>query len=397
MIYVVKGWDADMSLKSLILPQLVAYKTSERRYLAKRKRFEHRRQKAGAPHLVEFFHDVSDPYSQLLATVLAEFQARYDVTIKVWHISPPTDAFVPERQKLADYAILDATRLAAKADIDFQVKKIPSAVFQQSTSSENLNADARLARLGHYLGGTLYYGGEWYWGLDRLHYLEDRLTELGVARQEGLAPIFLPPAVAETSGGVKRPNKPVIDFFLSFRSPYTAIVADRVAALADAYDADLRLRFVLPMVMRNLPLPKAKREYILPDTAREARRIGVPFGKICDPVGRPVERGYSLLPWAIEQGRGMDYVRVFLNNVWAKGVDANSNSGMRRIVEGAGLDWRVARQILGNDDWRDEAEANRLEMMSLGVWGVPSFKIGETVTWGQDRLWLIEDELKKTG
>ena len=68
---------------------------------------------------------------------------------------------------------------------------------------------------------------------------------------------------------------------------------------------------------------------------------------------------------------------------------------MRRIVEAAGLDWQSARKILGNDDWREEAEANRLEMMSLGVWGVPSFKIGDVVTWGQDRLWVIENELKK--
>lgn len=120
-----------------------------------------------------------------------------------------------------------------------------------------------------------------------------------------------------------------------------------------------------------------------------------PFGKICDPVGRPVERGYSLLPWAIEQGRGLDFVRVFLQSVWAEGVDANSKSGMRRIVEAAGLDWQSARKILGNDDWRAEAEANRLEMMSLGVWGVPSFKIGDVVTWGQDRLWVVENELKK--
>ena len=384
-----------MSLKSLIVPPLAAYKVSEGKYLAKRKRFERQRQKAGKPHLIEFFHDVSDPYSQLLANVLPEFQARYDVTLKVWHISPPVDDFVPERQKLADYAFTDANRLAAQAGIDFQVKKITHVALQEKTSPENLDADTRLANLGHYMGGMLFYGGEWYWGLDRLHYLEDRLTELGLAQKEPAGPIFLPPQIAVSITGTKQPNKPVIDFFLSFRSPYTAIVADRVAELADEYNADLRLRFVLPMVMRNMSLPKAKLEYILSDAAREARRIKAPFGKICDPVGRPVERGYSLLPWAIEQGRGLDFLRVFLRSVWAEGVDANSKGGMRRIVEAAGLDWQTARKIVGNDDWREEAEANRLEMMSLGVWGVPSFKIGDVVTWGQDRLWVIENELKK--
>ncbi|MGC6522724.1 MAG: DsbA family protein [Candidatus Micropelagos thuwalensis] len=384
-----------MSLKSLILARLVAYKVSEKRYFAKRVGFERRRQKAGEPHLVEFFHDASDPYSQLLAKILPEFQARYDVKIKVWHISPPVDEFVPERQKLADYALIDSYRLAAQAGIDFQAKRITHAASQKITSSENLDADKRLSSLGHYMGGMLYYGGEWYWGLDRLHYLEDRLSALGLAIKEHAAPIFLPPQISISTDVVALPNKPVIDFFLSFRSPYTAIVADRVAALANAYNADLRLRFVLPMVMRNLPVPRAKGEYILSDTAREARRLKVPFGRICDPLGRPVERGYSLLPWAIEQGRGVDYVQAFLRSVWAEGVDANSNSGMRRIVEAVRLDWKFARKIIGNNGWRDEAEANRLEMMSLGVWGVPSFKIGDVVTWGQDRLWVIENELKK--
>jgi 2-hydroxychromene-2-carboxylate isomerase len=36
------------------------------------------------------------------------------------------------------------------------------------------------------------------------------------------------------------------------------------------------------------------------------------------------------------------------------------------------------------------AEANRVEMLNLGLWGVPSFKIGDTAVWGQDRLAAIE-------
>ena len=52
------------------------------------------------------------------------------------------------------------------------------------------------------------------------------------------------------------------------------------------------------------------------------------------------------------------------------GVDAGTDAGMRRIVEIAGLDWREARQKIGDTTWIGEAEANRLELMSLGLWGV---------------------------
>ena len=43
---------------------------------------------------------------------------------------------------------------------------------------------------------------------------------------------------------------------------------------------------------------------------------------------------------------------------------------------------------------RAEAEANRAEMVGLGLWGVPCFRVGDTAVWGQDRLWVIEEALR---
>jgi len=203
--------------------------------------------------------------------------------------------------------------------------------------------------------------------------------------------IYAPPQVPS---GLGRTNAD-LHWYLSFRSPYTAIVRDRVKSLADAYGAKLKIRFVLPMVMRGLPVPKAKKKYIPLDTAREARRHGVDFGRVLDPVGRPVELGYSLLSWSREHGREYEYVQGWLKAVWAEGIDAGSKSGIQKIVERAGLNWNEAKDILGNEDWRDEAEANRQEMMEYGIWGVPSFRVGDTTTWGQDRLWVIEHALQK--
>ena len=131
------------------------------------------------------------------------------------------------------------------------------------------------------------------------------------------------------------------------------------------------------------------------DVAREAHRLGIPFGRVADPVGRPVERGYALLPWTIAHGRGLDFARAFLRGVFAEGLDAGGDAGLRRIVETAGLEWTAARSHLSDTDWRAEAEANRREMTGLGLWGVPSFRVGDVAVWGQDRLWVIEAELKR--
>jgi 2-hydroxychromene-2-carboxylate isomerase len=106
--------------------------------------------------------------------------------------------------------------------------------------------------------------------------------------------------------------------------------ADRVQKLAARNNATVRLRFVLPMVMRGLPVPRAKQIYILRDAKREAERLGMPFGRVVDPVGRGVERGLAVLHHAIAAGRGAEFVESFLRGAFAEGIDATPMPGCRR-------------------------------------------------------------------
>lgn len=424
-----------MSLKTWIAPHIAGYLTSEARLNRRRDRSEKRRRATRGMHDVHYFHDVGDPYSHLVAQALPDLVARYDIRLTPHLTGPPPDWAAPERDRLDAYSRLDAARLAGRSGYAFadpgrqpaaealsgaadalaaaieagtfvqRAASIGAALWSGAPVTELARAGGGAAAmkagsalretLGHYLGATFHFAGEWYWGLDRLHYLEARLAGLGAGKTgRAEAPIFAPPGLGAASDRAAPASARELHFYLSFRSPYTYISAVRAKALADAYGADLKLRFVLPMVMRGLPVPRMKGQYIVQDVAREARRLGIPFGRINDPVGRPVERGYSLLPWARDQGRGGEYCLSFLTAVWSQGVDAGSDSGLRRIVEAAGLSWADARRIVDNDDWRGEAEANRAEMMALGLWGVPSFRVGENFAWGQDRLWVAEDALR---
>jgi 2-hydroxychromene-2-carboxylate isomerase len=176
---------------------------------------------------------------------------------------------------------------------------------------------------------------------------------------------------------------------------------ERVYALARRLPVDVVLRPVLPMVMRGLPVPAAKRLYILLDTKREADVAGVAFGRVCDPVGRPVERGFSLYPFARQRGREADYLLAFARAAFAEGVDTGEDAGMRHVVERAGLSWSEAQPHLDTEGWREELEANRVAMFGAGLWGVPSLRLvgsgGEPDfwTWGQDRLWCVEQEIRR--
>ena len=472
-----------MSIKSFASKQFSTHLLDERRRDKARARVERERRRTGEPHRIEFFHQVDDPYSHLLAQALVTLEERYEVEVVTWLVEPPEDWAAPARALLESYSLVDARRLAEKAGLhpsserrpepeavlDVQERlaaTLPSAegpgaeatldaavaLGRELWDSESDGAEssgswrgrrrtqceasvraalragtARRAELGHYLGGTCFYGGEWTWGIDRLAYLEERLADLGARRsgggpdagqkagaptpaggapiggapavgREAVTPIYAQPRLLEQpvpADALEAADLPDLHFFASFRSPYTWISTERVIRLAEAFGVNLRIRFVLPMVMRGLPVKRSKRVYILLDAAREAKRNGVQFGPISDPVGKPVERGYSLLPWAVDQGKGIEYFRSFMTLVFSQAVDAGSDRGLRRIVEEAGLDWSEGRGCLDDPAWRKEAERNRQELFDLGLWGVPSFRVGSVAAWGQDRLWVLEDEYRR--
>jgi 2-hydroxychromene-2-carboxylate isomerase len=366
---------------------------------------------------------------------------------------PPPDAAAPERARLAAYARKDAADVAPAYGLSFpagapeprsDLVSLASCVLAHAAveaaafaalaprvgdalwrgDAAGLEALARAhgaaepgaaraaalagsrlrARLGHYLGAMFHYAGEWYWGVDRLHHLERRLAALGLRRDgagEHGAPLVARPDFAGQPAPAAPGRRPTLEFYLSLRSPYTYIAMPRVFALARRLPVELALRPVLPMVMRGLAVPPAKRMYITLDTKREADDAGVPFGRICDPVGRPVERGFSLWPFARAQGREGDYLHAFARAAFAEGVDTGTDAGLRMVVERAGLVWSEARPHLDQEGWRDELEANRKQLFELGLWGVPCFRIvgrggaPDFCTWGQDRLWLVETELRR--
>jgi len=408
---------------------------------------ERRRRARGEPHRVLYFHQVDDPYSHLAAQLLDPLVARYDVAVEPQLVGPPPDAAAPERERLQAFARKDAADVApgyglafprcgppAPERVEYAQRllagvgpgdfaacsvRVGSALWSGDAAALEalareippLEADAtrsllaagsqRRARLGHYLGAMFHYGGEWYWSVDRLHHLERRLASLG-ARRPGSDPTPIAPRPdfreqppPETS------ERLTLEFYPSLRSPYSYIALERVFALPQRYPLELRLRPVLPMVMRGLPVPRQKQLYIVLDTRREAEDAGVPFGRICDPVGRPVERGLALFPWARERGRAAELLLSFARGAFAEGIDAGTDAGLRRVVERAGLEWEPARQQLEASAWREELEANRKELLAMGLWGVPSFRLigaagaPDFCTWGQDRIWRVEEEIRR--
>ena len=378
------------SPQSWLMPVISQLFLSRSRLLKLRHKAEKKRQEAKRPHVIHFFHQLDDPYSQLLAKALPVLQSRYNIILETHLVEAPEDSAVPERAMLKAYSLLDAQRLANRFQLDWQFVQ-PSELPNSDAASES---NALRKKWGHYLGATLYYEGEWYWGIDRLHHLEDRLNDLGLGQTNVNAHLF--PAKQYAHCQIT-PQNTSVDFFFSFRSPYSAISAAKIFHWAHQAGVNIKLRYVLPMVMRGLPVPAEKRKYIILDAAREAYVQGVPFGRLNDPVGKPTERGLALMPFAEMHNLAEDYVMSFMQGVWSEGLDAGLDSHLKIIVERAGLNWTAAKDILRSQSneahWRAIAEENRQALFALGLWGVPSFRYENTSAWGQDRFWVIEDAL----
>ena len=192
----------------------------------------------------------------------------------------------------------------------------------------------------------------------------------------------------------KAESLPTLEMFHSFRSPYSYLALTRTFEIVDAFGLKLDVRPVLPMVMRGLSVPNSKLLYIANDANREAGKLEVPFGKIADSVGVGAERCIAAFYYAQGEGKERDFLYTVGQAIWSKGIDVATEEGMQIVAKRAGLFWPDVEAAIENDDWREKVEANRESLTEIGLWGVPSFKIGEVALWGQDRDWLLARKIE---
>ncbi|MDH3751580.1 MAG: DsbA family protein, partial [Gammaproteobacteria bacterium] len=188
---------------------------------------------------------------------------------------------------------------------------------------------------------------------------------------------------------------PPLEFFYSFRSPYSYLSLGRVFAIADAFGLRVNVRPVLPMVMRGLQVPKSKLIYFANDTSREAQRMNIPYGKFADPIGKGVERCLAVFFYAQGEKRERDFLLNAGEAIWARGVDVATDKGMRKVTGRTGLFWPDVVAAMQDDAWRPIVDANRESMMDSGCWGVPTMRLGDFVVWGQDRGWLLARHIEE--
>jgi 2-hydroxychromene-2-carboxylate isomerase len=188
-----------------------------------------------------------------------------------------------------------------------------------------------------------------------------------------------------------------VEFFFSFRSPYSYLAGPRAFALAGRYDIDLRFRGVIPMAMRGQAVPRAKQLHTLRDVKREATRLGMPFGPVHDPIGEGALRCLLVAERAVDVGRERDFVLAASRAIWAQAADVSQDGPLRDVCEEAGLDWGACVDALGDPGVRARVDANTAALAAIDHWGVPVMTFAGEIYWGQDRVEDLEADLREAG
>jgi 2-hydroxychromene-2-carboxylate isomerase len=181
-----------------------------------------------------------------------------------------------------------------------------------------------------------------------------------------------------------------VDFFYSFRSPYSYLSAPRAFALADRFDVRVVFHGVIPMVMRGQSVPREKGLHTLRDVAREATRLGMPFGRIHDPIGAGAMRCLLVAQHAVDVGREREFVLAAGRGIWAEALEVARDDGLRLVCERAGLEWPACAAALDDPALRARVDEDTAALEALGHWGVPVFVVGDELFWGQDRIEDVE-------
>ena len=84
-----------------------------------------------------------------------------------------------------------------------------------------------------------------------------------------------------------------------------------------------------------------------------------------------------------------------MQGIWSEGRDVAHLPDLVFLAGRVGIDEAEVRAALEDRSWKDQAADNREALTELGLWGVPSFRIGTYHTWGQDRIPFIEAEIAR--
>jgi 2-hydroxychromene-2-carboxylate isomerase len=194
---------------------------------------------------------------------------------------------------------------------------------------------------------------------------------------------------------------PTLEFFFDFSSPYSYLASTQLQGLAERTGARIRWRpFLLGALFKAIqtapPINNmARAAYMMKDLQDWSRHYGLPPLQLPQPFPFLSVKSLRLALVAEEQGRMPAFGLRMFRAVWQEGLDATSDDVLSGALRDAGLDPSASLARTEAPEIKERLKKNGEEALERGVFGAPTFFIGDEMFFGNDRLAFVEQRLRQ--
>lgn len=200
-------------------------------------------------------------------------------------------------------------------------------------------------------------------------------------------------------------SESAIDVYFDFVSPYGWIAAEKIGTVAARFTRPLRWHPILlkATVLDAMGLPPPletplKGPYLRHDIARSLRYHGLHMAE-------SARFGFSSLAasraalWARGAAPGHLHalILVLYRAHWSDGRDISSADTVLDLVADIGLPRAAAAAALQSDAVKQALIDENAAAIRAGIFGSPTFVVGDEKFWGADRLPMVEAWIAKGG
>ena len=204
-----------------------------------------------------------------------------------------------------------------------------------------------------------------------------------------------------------------IDFFYSFRSPWTYLAVPRMLELHREYNVNVNLRVVNPIYIRYneffTNVHENWKKYFFIDLMRNIEYLDIPYGwprpdpinndQPADSLDHPVLQLNPMGIAAEALGKGIEFAMEMSALIWDGTVDGwNTGDHIEKATERSGLTLPAINKWIAENEkkWPEQLAANHAALEEHH-WGVPTFLFNNEPFFGQDKIELMRWRLEQNG
>ena len=196
-----------------------------------------------------------------------------------------------------------------------------------------------------------------------------------------------------------------VDYYASLNSPWTHFGAARIEAMVAKHGATLRIfpvdfGAIFP-ASGGLPLPQRapqRQAYRMMELKRWRDHLGIPV--TLEPKFFPTPELSAAgcviaLRETVGDAPAIRLAHRVLKALWEEEVNPFEPATLARLIGECGLDAAPLMALGAEPRWLERRAADTQAALARGVFGAPSYVIGDEIFWGQDRLEFVERKLAR--